>query len=391
MSTNFSITNSNVKKKSKIVNYALNLKDIYRNEVKPSRQKYFDKLIELYIDRKLENKRTLQNAIDGLRYDNKKLAKNTINKYKDSFTKAGIIKGTKIEKTYHLTADIERTIRYKNKKYKQTGEGPQLYQKKYSVEEASNVTKGNKLVYSLPVQARSIEEAQQIFLELMQADFNDDSYSYVASIDNVTFTSNLDLKTLKSTKTEFMYLRRASQVKYDFIKEEVKFLKHYDECVIDNFIGIYGDKIKNFTRESLIQQISDYYNPKDDCQPKSPLDEGINIKHVENTWSIRDGVSPECIDYLCRKYDISHYAYDILQKCFMKFISKNQNLPALCYYACDNHMYLIKDAKLIKSLVEKAKVKDLNSVNLNENLCEKNHRLKMLTFMRMLMSKILLH
>jgi hypothetical protein len=52
----------------------------------------------------------------------------------------------------------------------------------------------------------------------------------------------------------------------------------------------------------------------------------------------------------------------------MKYISKNQNLPAFCYYAVDNHMYLIKDAKLIKSLVEKAKVKDLNSVNLNENL-----------------------
>ena len=98
MSTNFSITNSNVKKKSKIVNYALNLKDIYRNEVKPSRQKYFDKLIELYIDCKLENKRTLQNAIDGLRYNDKKLAKNTIKKYKDSFTKAGIIKGTKLKK-----------------------------------------------------------------------------------------------------------------------------------------------------------------------------------------------------------------------------------------------------------------------------------------------------
>jgi hypothetical protein len=365
MSTNFQLTNSNVKKKSKIVNYALNLKDVYRNEVKPSRQKYFDKLIDLYIDRKLENKKTLQNAIDGLRYNDKKLAKDTIKKYKDSFTKAGIIKGQKIEHTYNLTAVIDRTIRYKTKKHKQTGEGPMLHEKKYSVEEAKNVTKGNKLVYSLPVKARSIEEAQQIFLELMQADFNDDSYSFIAEIDNVTFTSNLDLKTLKPTKTENMFLRRASQVKYDFIKEEVKFLRHHDECVIDNFIGVYGDKIKKLTRESLIQQISDYYNPN------SALDEGIDIKHDASTWSLQDGVTPECIDYLCRKYDISHYAYDILQKCFMKYISKNQNLPALAYYALDGHMYLIKDAKLIKSLVEKAKVKDLNSVNLNENLCEK--------------------
>jgi len=51
MSTNFSITNDNVKKKSKIVNYALNLKDIYRKDVKASRQKYFDQLLQLYVDR----------------------------------------------------------------------------------------------------------------------------------------------------------------------------------------------------------------------------------------------------------------------------------------------------------------------------------------------------
>ena len=66
MTTNFSITNDNVKKKSKIVNYALNLKDIYRKDVrKASRQKYFDQLLQLYVDRKLENKRTLQKGIDA--------------------------------------------------------------------------------------------------------------------------------------------------------------------------------------------------------------------------------------------------------------------------------------------------------------------------------------
>ena len=75
MSTNFSITNDNVKKKSKIVNYALNLKDIYRKDVKASRHKYFDQLIQLYIDRKLENKRTLQKGIDALIKGDKKVLK----------------------------------------------------------------------------------------------------------------------------------------------------------------------------------------------------------------------------------------------------------------------------------------------------------------------------
>ena len=115
MSTNFSITNDNVKKKSKIVNYALNLKDIYRKDVKASRHKYFDQLLQLYVDRKLENKRTLQKGIDALIKGDKKSAKNTIKKYKDTITKAGIIKGQKIEHTCHLTAIIDKTIRYKTK------------------------------------------------------------------------------------------------------------------------------------------------------------------------------------------------------------------------------------------------------------------------------------
>jgi len=92
----------------------------------------------------------------------KKSAKNTIQKYQDAFTKAGIIKGQKVEHDYHLTAVIDRTIKYKSKKYKQTGQGPIVYEKAYNEEQAKNVTRNRKLVYSLPVKARSIQEAQQI-------------------------------------------------------------------------------------------------------------------------------------------------------------------------------------------------------------------------------------
>ena len=37
------------------------------------------------------------------------------------------------------------------------------------------------------------------------------------------------------------------------------------------------------------------------------------------------------------------YAYDINKTCFMKYVHKNQNHRALCYYAMNNHMYLVKD------------------------------------------------
>ena len=36
-------------------------------------------------------------------------------------------------------------------------------------------------------------------------------------------------------------------------------------------------------------------------------------------------------------------------------------------------MYLIKDQDLVKSLVEKAKLKDLNNITLSENILKNNH------------------
>ena len=58
----------------------------------------------------------------------------------------------------------------------------------------------------------------------------------------------------------------------------------------------------------------------------------------------------------------------------MKYVHKNQNHRALCYYAMNNHMYLVKNTKLIKSMVEKAKSIDHNiKTSLFENDEVVNH------------------
>ena len=85
-----------------------------------------------------------------------------------------------------------------------------------------------------------------------------------------------------------------------------------------------------------------------------------NIKEYESTqnkpvYNIDNAFTPAFIDFFCKKYGISHYAYDINKTCFMKYVHKNQNHRALCYYAMNNHMYLVKDQELVKSMVEKAK------------------------------------
>jgi hypothetical protein len=78
-------------------------------------------------------------------------------------------------------------------------------------------------------------------------------------------------------------------------------------------------------------------------------------------------ISPRCVIWICEKYDISHYAFDISKKCFVKNISKNRNHKALIYFAVNNHMYLILEDATRKLLVEKTKVKESFNTSLLEN------------------------
>ena len=86
------------------------------------------------------------------------------------------------------------------------------------------------------------------------------------------------------------------------------------------------------------------------------LKELINdLNKYKRVYDIQNSFTPAFIDFFCRKYGISHYAFNINKQCFIKYVHKNQNHRALCYYAMNNHMYLVKNKKLVKSMVGKAK------------------------------------
>jgi hypothetical protein len=101
---------------------------------------------------------------------------------------------------------------------------------------------------------------------------------------------------------------------------------------------MYGEAL-GITRKYFKSLIKEYY------------------KQFNINWTVEDGISPTCVNSICEKYDIAHYVFDISKKCFIKQISKNRNHKALVYIAVNNHMYLILEDAVRKSLVETTKVK----------------------------------
>jgi 5-methylcytosine-specific restriction protein A len=189
------------------------------------------------------------------------------------------------------------------------------------------------------------QEALKSFVDeaILEYTYTDSGvYSYYVSMDTPKITY---AKASKGKKIEDMKMKDARPLNYNSVLECKKYLTNklfIDEtdsdgyCVIKNLLGIYSEQIKSFKLDMLINTCTEYY---------------------KGNWDIKDGVCSKCISVICEKFNIPMYAFDFNTKCFMKNVvpKNNQNYDALIYFAIDNHMYLIKDKKTCKSLVEKAK------------------------------------
>ena len=107
----------------------------------------------------------------------------------------------------------------------------------------------------------------------------------------------------------------------------------------------------------MIQMLKEFYF--------NPLNHKLVNK--KTMWKPEDGVTPKGVNFLCRYYNISHYAYDMTNRCFLKFVAPHRNHHALIYFFVGNHMHWVSDKKAAHSLVMRAR--DVE-INMNSNMFE---------------------
>jgi hypothetical protein len=232
----------------------------------------------------------------------------------------------------------------------------------------------------------------------VEQEFEEYSSSAWVNLDNVHFINDPVVGSqIQSSNPANMPLRQAGCIEYSFTTQETKYLTTENTCVIDILVGVYGKELK-LNKDKIIKLNKELHGivEEDDNEPEyiesdfgdmiinfkysihnkirdakakltqyeeeynktqheycideiEELKEFINnIKTYDSTqnkpvYKIENAFTPAFIDFFCKKYGISHYAYDIYKTCFMKHVHKNQNHRALCYYAMNNHMYLVKD------------------------------------------------
>ena len=167
--------------------------------------------------------------------------------------------------------------------------------------------------------------------------------------DNIEIINIIDEHGMTPRETELQWLTSSSILPYNFLPEERKFLKDNNTCVEDNLCGIYSPLIKKINVD-YIRELG-------------------NIYYKDEQWNYTKGYNAHFIKFFCEKHNISMYAFDILNKCFLKHVTTtHRKYPALFFYAINGHMYLIKDQAKCKSLLEVSKAH--SNENFNTSIIE---------------------
>ena len=165
-------------------------------------------------------------------------------------------------KTWNITGIIKYTALYKaNPIYMR------YIDSIYDKEETDNIVfKGTKDDAIAEFQSQMFQKYNRI----------DPSPDIEYKVEEIIITSMIE-HTTTTTQQQDIPMRSASQLMYNYIDEHKDYLQDTGTCVIDNFIGMYGEELK-LTRDGFITMCKEYN---------------------EKNWTPEYGVSPRCVNSIC--------------------------------------------------------------------------------------------
>jgi len=208
-------------------------------------------------------------------------------------------------KTFYITASIEVETTYISKV------NVSSYPKKHTYQ---NISKD--------IEANTVEEAKEIYINLIISDLSPNYARGQSIIKSIEYISVVDKSEMKATPTEEMMMKRAKAVKYTFLPEVFdKHEKNDNLCVFNTFVATYKDHIKKLTQERFIElcyqvQGIQITNTNSLNSLDKDVEDDEEPEMIKNTWKKEDGISPKMLFEICKILNISHYAFDATNKCF---------------------------------------------------------------------------
>ena len=335
----------------------INRLDTYKDFAKKENRSKIDEVIQLYKTKQIPNKEsafklayklagTKIQAASGVRL---------LEAYKDKDATGGKVpRFPGALKTFFVRGKIQ-TTEYFYKRTKVKGQRGEKH----------NTTYNETYPMKQTINAKSEADAKRKFTQMAHEGFDFDHYHHDSKVSKVVIEQIEDKGNYKASHASDQQMTSAKPATYDFIPADGQHDRNIGMCFFDTFMGIYGcnekcrNKITKLTLDKLIQLCKEFY-ATDPRYKIHPLDIGIVGLEDGCKWKPEDGVSPSCVEHICKHFNISMYAYDISKKCFMKYISTARNRDALIYYCVDNHMYWVSDKEAALSMARKARDIEVN-------------------------------
>jgi len=201
----------------------------------PKHRPKLDDLIRLYTERKIANYSTALKIAKNLSGNTgaPKVAIQMLEKYYDAPPAKDRNKKVADEnnlKTYFIKGKVRTMSKYS----KRTNKGTKTYDKEYR----------DEFPEAKEVRANSLEAAKKLFIQQATADFESNEYSKLTVVEGVDIVSTTPLTAYKKGDQGDTLMKAVKFPKYDFIPSDDKLLLNEGFCVVDQFVGIYGPKIK---------------------------------------------------------------------------------------------------------------------------------------------------